>query len=134
MNSEIAIALSNVALNSERIGNYERANRMSEEGIAIARRVGNKTELANQYHNRGVIALREGNINRAVSSLGETLALSREVGYKSCELSSLTDLGAVYCELEDSTKAGALLEEALNWPKRWETLPRKTGQNWPWDG
>lgn len=85
---------------------------VSDEGIALARRIGHRAYLANALVNLGVRRLRGGDVDGAKAALDEGLALQEEVGDAYYAARAKAGLGAVARRKGDLVLAERLVDEA----------------------
>lgn len=97
----------------EQGGDLGRASALGEEGLAISRKLGDKSGVAAALQNLGITALRRNELERASGLLEEALVLQRELGDKIGAVRSLQALGLVAAVRRDHERAQALFEEAL---------------------
>ena len=91
----------------------QRSVALSEEGLALARRLGDKSGVAATLNNLGVAMLLQGELGRAVESFEESMPLLRQLGDKQGLSCALLGLGAVAMIQGDYGQAMALQEEGL---------------------
>jgi predicted ATPase/DNA-binding SARP family transcriptional activator len=115
-----ATAAGNLA---HRQGDYEAAQAMHEEALAISRRDGREARVAASLTNLGIIALARTDLASARSLWEEALSLRREHGDRWELASSLHNLGALAIVQEDFEAARPLLEEGL-------AIRRELGDHW----
>jgi len=106
-----ASALKCLAWTALDTGEFTRALQLSDEGIAIARELGDNQLLANLITGRGATVLSLGGDGRP--DLEESLRLGREVGNPSFIATALQNLGYLELTTGDTPAARARLEEAL---------------------
>ena len=94
-------------------GDYERARALSEEGLAVSRRLGDRKGRVWFLISLGAVELHQGDYARAVVLFEESLVLSRALGDKGLISMALADLGVVARIQEDFERAEALLAESL---------------------
>lgn len=97
----------------EQGGDFERAAALGEEGLSIARELGDEAGVAAALQNLGVTALRMNDLARAGELLEESLALQRRLGDTLGLSRSLQALGLVAVVEGSHRRADALLEEGL---------------------
>jgi DNA-binding CsgD family transcriptional regulator len=100
---------------------FERATALSEEALALSRKLGDKKSAAIALHNLGMVAI-YGQVRpeEAQKRFEESLALWRELGDMIGISRVLQKIGLVSVVRRDFERAGALYEESL-------ALARKTG-------
>jgi predicted ATPase/DNA-binding SARP family transcriptional activator/DNA-binding CsgD family transcriptional regulator len=101
-------------------GDYERAVALGEEGLALARRVGNDASAAAILVSLGSIAMSRMELDRASALLEEAVAICRTSGDDSGLAHALYTLGMVAIVRRDHARAMTLHEESL-------ALARKMG-------
>ena len=122
-----AKALSGAAWLALRQSDYERAEALSEESLALSRELRDTQGIARELNRLGLIASARGNHARARSLLEESLALSREVGDTGFLAYMLMALGAVIAAQGEPMRARAQLEESLALSRK---LGNKEGIAW----
>jgi non-specific serine/threonine protein kinase len=108
--------MANLALDQ---GDYERARRVAEECLALAREDGFAVHIAPALSHLGVASLRQGDIATARSRLEESLALFRELN-PTFVAGSLRYLAEAALQTGDDTRARSLLVESLSALREWE--------------
>jgi len=97
------------------MGEYDRAEILLTESVAISRERADKTATAYALRLRGVAATWRGENSRAATDLKEALALSRTAGNDTLVAGALLCLGVLASqERGDDEEAAALYEEALS--------------------
>src|SRR5215217_2042786 len=91
----------------------ERATALGEEGLKLARKLGDEEGAATTLLNLGVAVMVRGELERATSLIEDGLPLFRESGDKWGLARSLLCLGLVAMFREDYERAKALTEEGL---------------------
>jgi tetratricopeptide (TPR) repeat protein len=105
----------------EQEGDYEKAARLYEKGLALYRELGDLEGIANCLWHLGVmVGQNRGDHERATALLEESLGLYRELGDEHGIASLLNALAMVATRQGDSARAVRLFEDAL-------TLSRDTG-------
>jgi DNA-binding CsgD family transcriptional regulator/tetratricopeptide (TPR) repeat protein len=91
-------------------GNYERATTLSEEALAVARKLGNAGVeiLPEALVNLGLAALDQGDHERATVSFKEGLALAQEVGIKASVINALEAMATLAGTLGEAPRAAHL--------------------------
>jgi len=114
---EDATGLSQVLIETSilllRKGEYAQARTLLNEGLALARKAGDKFNTAQALNNLGNVISDQGDTVAARASYEESLALRREMGDKAGIAGSLNNLGIVAITQGDYTVARALYEESL---------------------
>ena len=106
---------------AEQEGDYEKAARLYEKGLALYRELGDLEGIANCLWHLGVmVGQNQGDHERATALLEESLGLYRELGDEHGIASLLNALAMVATRQGDLARAVRLFEDAL-------TLSRETG-------
>ena len=113
-----ATALDGAGVLAETQGDYDRAEALHREALALSRERDDKTGIARALGNLGVVAFDRGDDEQAASFLEESLALAREIGDQLLVATALNDLGAVAYERGDLDRAEALYQESLSLRRR----------------
>ena len=113
-----ATALDGGGVLAETQGDYDRANALHREALALSRERDDKSGIARALGNLGVVAFDRGDDHQATSFLEESLALAREVGDQLLVATALNDLGAVAFERGDLDRAAPLYQESLGLRRR----------------
>jgi tetratricopeptide (TPR) repeat protein len=92
-------------------GDYSAASHAMEAGAALWRKLGDKTELAQQLGNLGSVALELGDFERAFAHFEEAAAVASETGDIHEELATLGNLGVAYSHRGDLDRAAATFEQ-----------------------
>ena len=100
-----ATVLNGAGVLAECQGDYERAAALHEEGLAIARTLGDQRLIAWSLNNLGVVAIDQGDYTRAEHLLEENLTIANETGDTAAIATALTDLGNVAYHLGDLDRA-----------------------------
>jgi DNA-binding CsgD family transcriptional regulator len=102
-----------MALNEE--NDPARAAVFWEEGLALARQIGDALRIGMSLCSLGYAALLQGDYERARALCEETLAFAHELGSAVVEIipETLVNLGLVALGLGDHERAGVSLEEAM---------------------
>jgi predicted ATPase/class 3 adenylate cyclase len=109
----LARALNGAANLAREQGDYERARRLHEQSLAIAREQGDGRGTAEALNNLGLIALYQGQHGAAQQHCEEGLALFRQIGDQGGVAAALNNLGNLARERGDSDRASALHRESL---------------------
>ncbi len=104
-------------------GDSERLMAITEEGVALSRRAGDRREEARTLVMAGFAALQLGDLERAARILDESLEMLREVEDTWGSAHSLAQLAMVHLRRADYPRAAGLAEEAL-------MLTRQTGDRY----
>jgi len=94
-------------------GDFAAAQSFVDEGLGIARDVGDPTTLFYTLMAQAYLLATQGSLDRAEACLGEANALAREVGWEVGVRMSLHNLGELAHARGDYDRAAAKLEEAL---------------------
>jgi predicted ATPase/DNA-binding CsgD family transcriptional regulator len=103
------IAAANLAVNQV---DYDRAEVLCQESLALCRKLGDKPGIAYSLYLLAWVARDRDNFTAARSFAEEALALSREIGDKERIILSLYALGSLDTIQGEYTRACALLEES----------------------
>src|SRR6266566_2221274 len=110
----IAYALFDLASLSALQGEYDRARVLYEEGLTLCKAEGNKRGIAHALCRLAEILLVTQDDQGAVRALlEESLALAREVGYKTTMALCFSLLGEAFLQQGDITTAHSFLEQCL---------------------
>jgi predicted ATPase/class 3 adenylate cyclase len=112
-----ATALDGAGVLAETQGDYDRADALHREALALSRERGDKTGIARALGNLGVVAFDRGD-DQATTFLEESLALAREIGDQLLVATALNDLGAVAFDRGDLDRAEPLYQESLSLRRR----------------
>ncbi len=102
-------------------GRYDEAREVSEQGVALACRLGDRVGESKLVNALGLIAMEQGDLTVAVGHFERGLAMVHEAGLRDDESARLNNLGSCYPRLGDYAKARAHLDKAL-------AIARDTGQ------
>src|SRR5579884_2396397 len=94
-------------------GDYERAELLAEESLALFREIGDTRGSATALEILGTLAWNRGNLSSAQALLQEALALYKQTGDRRATVSSLFDLAWLARNQGEYTRAQALCEECL---------------------
>ncbi len=108
-----ALALRGAGLLAEEQGDYERADTLVEESLALYRELGDKQGLAKALGNVGDIATMYGNSAKAREVYKESLPLHRELENMDYVANTLNNLGWIAFEQGDFEQARTSCEESL---------------------
>jgi predicted ATPase/class 3 adenylate cyclase len=117
-----AAALDGAGVLAETQGDYDRAEALHREALALSRERHDKSGIARALGNLGVVAFDRGDEAQATTLLEESLALAREIGDQVLVATALNDLGIVAQKRGDLDRAERLLQESL-------TLRRQAGSS-----
>jgi predicted ATPase/class 3 adenylate cyclase len=113
-----AAALDGAGLLAETQGDYDRAEALHREALALSRERGDTTGVARALGNLGVVAFDRGDDDQATTFLDESLALAREIGDQFLIATALNDLGSVSYRRGDLDRAELLYQESLSLRRR----------------
>jgi predicted ATPase len=113
-----ATALDGAGVLAETQDDYDRAEALHREALALSRERDDKTGIARALGNLGVVAFDRGDDNQATALLEESLALAREIGNQLLVATALNDLGAVAFNRADLEGAERLYQESLSLRRR----------------
>ena len=113
-----AAALDGAGVLAETQGDYDRAEALHREALALSRERGDKTGIARALGNLGVVAFDRGDDDQATTLLEESLALAREIGDQLLIATALNDLGGVAYKRGDLDRAEPLYQESLSLRRR----------------
>ena len=108
-----ATALDGAGVLAETQGDYDRAEALHRESLALSRERSDKTGIARALGNLGMVAFDRGDADQATALLEESLALAREIGDQLLVATALNDLGIVAHERGDLDRAEPLFQESL---------------------
>jgi predicted ATPase/DNA-binding CsgD family transcriptional regulator len=94
-------------------GDYDRAEQMSEEALALSRKLGDQQGIAYALFGQGSVALARHNYAQARTMIQESLAILRELGEHYGVAYWLRSLGRAAFLQGDNSRAIELLEESL---------------------
>lgn len=106
-------ALNAAGILAECQGDYDRAAKLHDEALALARSLGDKSAIAWSLNNLGVVALNKGEFARAQVLLEENLSLAKAEADPPAIATALTDLGNVAYHLDNHAGAISHYQEAL---------------------
>jgi predicted ATPase/DNA-binding CsgD family transcriptional regulator len=112
-----SVALTRVLQGAARLarfqGDYDRARALSEQGLAVSRRVADEESRVWFLISLGAVELHQGDRTRAAAFFEEGLARARTLGDKGLASSALLDLGVVARLEGDLERSEGLLTEGL---------------------
>ena len=117
-----AAALDGAGVLAETQGDYDRAEALHTQALAMAKALDDQAGIARALGNLGVIAFDRQDVQRAATLLEESLALARVLDDDHLVATALNDLGYVAHDRGDLTRAEALYRESLE-------LRRRTGSS-----
>jgi len=109
-----ATALDGAGVLAETQGDYDRAEALHCEALALSRERGDTTGVARALGNLGVVAFDRGDDDQATTFLEESLTLAREIGDQLLIATALNDLGSVSYRRGDLDRAELLYQESLS--------------------
>ena len=101
-------------------GEYERAETLCQESLALYRELEDQPGIAHSLHELGLVASTRGDTATARSLLAESLALARAVDDEQLTAWVLLHQGQVESSQGEYGKARALFEESLAIHRRWQ--------------
>lgn len=104
-------------------GQYDRAERLAREGLALAESIDDQQGIGNALNQLGVVAEARGDLTAAARFLEDGLARCRQAGDPGGQNRILTSLGHVLRAQGDYLRATQVFEEAL-------ALSRRIGLTW----
>jgi len=107
------MALGNLGLAYNNLGDYPRAIAAHEQYLTIAREIGDRRGEGNTLGNLGIAYRNLGDEHRAIATLEQRLAIARELGDRRGEGNALGNLGSAYLSLGDEHRAIDYYEQAL---------------------
>jgi tetratricopeptide (TPR) repeat protein len=107
-----AAALDGAGVLAETQGDYDRAEALHREALALSRDRGDKPGIARALGNLGVVAF-DRDDDQAITLLEESLRLARDIGDHLLIVTALNDLGIVAHKRGDLDRAELLLQESL---------------------
>ncbi|MEZ5424655.1 MAG: CHAT domain-containing protein [Pyrinomonadaceae bacterium] len=108
-----AVALSNISLAYREKGDAFQFLKYQTESVAIKEKIGDLAGLSDSYLYLSWYYIRLRNLRKAGQYIGQSLELSRRIGYRLGQNEAEASLVLVYKELREFDKAVALLEELL---------------------
>lgn len=102
--------------------NYSRALNLLQSVVLVAERVNNRNELANTWHNIGIIHFVQNRFTDALNAYGNSLKLEEEIGRKPETARSLNSIALVYLAQTRFADALSYFQRAL---VMYESLDRK---------
>ena len=108
-----AKALETAATFPFRQGDYQRARTLTEESLALYRKLGDSVNVARMLHELGSVALAESDYERAMPLYEESVEVVRAAGDTRRYAIGLSNLGALLHEQGNLEQAASLQDEAL---------------------
>lgn len=108
-----AEALRGAGMLAREQGDYDRAEALGEESLALSRQLGDLASVSKSLNNLGIVALGRGRYDRAESLYLESLAIVRAFGNQYGMARALGNLGYAALELEQYDKAHERFAESL---------------------
>ena len=90
-------------------GDYTKARALFEEGLVLAREIGDRPLIAYFLNSLGLLAQEQGDYTGARALFKESLALRREIGYKVGIPASLAGLGELAVRMGQAERGATLL-------------------------
>jgi predicted ATPase/DNA-binding SARP family transcriptional activator/Tfp pilus assembly protein PilF len=94
-------------------GDYDRAQLLYDESLALWRRLDDPSGMAATLNSAGIVAYWRGEYRRTQSLLEESLALQRQAGNRWAIAVALSNLGILLYQLGEYDRAEALYDESL---------------------
>ncbi|MHC4940207.1 MAG: CHAT domain-containing protein [Planctomycetota bacterium] len=113
-----ASAIDQLASTCSQLGDFDTAQVLWEEALAIAARLKEKTLQARVLGNQGIGMRRRGDFAAAIDAYEESLGLKRAVKDVRGEAITLSNLGSLYSDLGEYARALRKLEDALEIHRR----------------
>jgi predicted ATPase/DNA-binding SARP family transcriptional activator len=107
-----------------RRGDYDQAAALSEKGLGLYQKTGDRRGIASALNVLGLVAHYRGEYQRAIGFYQESLDLCRALGDPRGEASTLNNLGRVAYYQGDHAQAQGLLEQSL---ALWQALKDEWG-------
>jgi predicted ATPase/class 3 adenylate cyclase len=108
----LATAVGNLGISRESLGEYEQAEQLLGESLAVFREIGNEPGIAARLHNLGNVACARGDFERATALLEESLAIRRRIGGAYSTALAIAGLGLAALYQGDDDRATRHFEEA----------------------
>jgi len=99
---------------ARRRGDYVQAEAYLQEGLALARQLGDRERVSTMLWRLGTVAGLRGNFLQEEAYLQEGLDLARQAGYREGCIAPLIDLGDLACERGNYDQAERYWQEALD--------------------
>jgi tetratricopeptide (TPR) repeat protein len=109
-----ATSVGSVGRTYRALGRVERAIKLYEKALAIAREVDDRREEGVQFGNLGLAYYSLGQVKQAIKLYEEALAIAREIGDRRDEGVRLGNLGRAHSALGQFTRAIEFYEQALS--------------------
>ncbi|MCC7023849.1 MAG: tetratricopeptide repeat protein, partial [Thermomicrobiales bacterium] len=110
---ERAAALDGAGVLAETQGDYDLAERLHRQALALSRERHDERAIAKSLENLGVLAFDRGDFDQASAFLDESLDLARAHGDRPLTATALNDLGRIAFARGDLPRAQSLYEESL---------------------
>jgi predicted ATPase/DNA-binding CsgD family transcriptional regulator len=108
-----AAVLAGIGLLANDQGDYQEADRLLNESLALFRSAGDKQGISNCLNYLGVLARNLGNLKEAAHFYEESLSLQRQLGSKPGVAACLNNLGYLAISLGDFPSARRFVAESL---------------------
>jgi tetratricopeptide (TPR) repeat protein len=95
------------------LGTFAEGRALGEEGLRIAEAVAHPASLMNAYHGLGLLALRQGDLPRALPLLERAVGICQEADFPGFFPTMVTALGAAYTLARRVADAVSLLTQAM---------------------
>jgi predicted ATPase/class 3 adenylate cyclase/Tfp pilus assembly protein PilF len=109
-----AIVLDGAGVLAETQGDYDRAESLHRQALALSRNLDDQQGIARALDNLGVVAFERGQDDLADSLLEESLTLARDGGEDHLVATGLNDLGRVAFHRGELPRAASLFQESLD--------------------
>ena len=109
----VSIALSNLALIHNNLGEFEQAQSNNEQALQLTRKMGNIPSEAMLQNNIGMHQIRLGEYESATVKLTASLTLSRQIGDRLSYSYALNNIGVAYYKNGDYEQAEQYLQQAI---------------------
>ena len=113
-----AAALDGAGVLAETQGDYDGAEALHRQALALSRNLDDRAGIARALDNLGVVAFERGEGDLADSLLTESLALARQAGEPHLIATALNDLGRIAFHRGDLSRAESLYQESLDLRRR----------------
>jgi tetratricopeptide (TPR) repeat protein len=113
-----------IAVSHAELGRFTAGRVLGDEGLQIAEAIAHPDSLINAYRGVGLLALRQGDVSRALSALERAIDLGQEADLPGAFLNIAAGLGATYTLAGRAATAMPLLTQALE-----QILAQDMGEN-----
>ncbi len=107
-----------------RKGDYDKAEEIFTERVALAKQIGDKKEIGQAEHDIGSVNIRKNDFNSASSHLENALIIRKELGDKRALAASLNNIALVYQNKGEFDKALEYHRQSL---EMWKNIGDKWG-------